>query len=141
MNTVLYGKIDYYITMENKEVISFEISNSTKSYVAAVSVCMWGRGQVCENINPLPFCFLTSLPRHAEKGGDGGEIPIHTRQKPMAKLHNGIFFKVKKNSHDVRSIIRAIFRSVGLFLQGENQYTPLLNVLKLLLIASDKDTR
>lgn len=40
MYTVLYGKIDYYITLENKEVILFKISNSTKSYVAAVSVCV-----------------------------------------------------------------------------------------------------
>lgn len=60
MYTVLYGKIDYYITMENKEVISFEISNSTKSYVAAVSACTWGRGQMRKNINPLPLSFLTS---------------------------------------------------------------------------------
>lgn len=60
MYTVLYGKIDYSITMEKKEVISFEISNSTKSYEAAVRV-MWvgGKRRVCKNVNPLPLSFLT----------------------------------------------------------------------------------
>lgn len=96
MNTVLYGKIDYYITMENKEVISFEISNSTKSYVAAVSVCMWGRGQVCENINPLPFCFLTSLPRHAEKGGDGGRFQYIQGRNQWQSYIMGFFLRLKK---------------------------------------------
>lgn len=52
MYAVLYGKIDYYITMENKEVISLERSNSTKLYVAAVSECMWGRGK-CVKISTL----------------------------------------------------------------------------------------
>ena len=63
MYAVLYGKIDYYITMKNKEVISLEISNSIKSYVAAVRVCMWRREQVCENINSLPFSFDTGKKR------------------------------------------------------------------------------
>lgn len=59
MYAVLYGEIDYYITMKNKEVISFEISDSTKSYVAAVRVCAWERERVCENINPLPLSLPT----------------------------------------------------------------------------------
>lgn len=89
MYTVLYGKIDYYITMENKEVISFEISNSTKSYMAAVSVCVWGRAQVCENINPLPFSFLTFCKKKKKN-------PMHIRQKPVAKVYNGFFLRLKK---------------------------------------------
>lgn len=58
MSTGLCGEIDYYITLKNKEVISSEISHSTKSYVAAVRLCMWGQEGVCENINSLPFSFL-----------------------------------------------------------------------------------
>lgn len=58
MSTGLCGEIDYYITMKNKEVISSEISDSTKSYVAAVRLCVGGRERVCENINSLPFRFL-----------------------------------------------------------------------------------
>lgn len=46
MYSVLCGKIDYPIPMENKEVISLKRSNSTKPYVAAVSVCVWGEGSV-----------------------------------------------------------------------------------------------
>lgn len=44
MYIVFYGKIDYYIIMENKEVILFEILNFIKLYVVVVSVCIWGRG-------------------------------------------------------------------------------------------------
>lgn len=57
MYTVLYGKIDYYITLENKEVILFKISNSTKSYVAAVSVCVWGRGECVKILTLSPSVF------------------------------------------------------------------------------------
>lgn len=87
MYTVLYGKIDYYITMENKEVISFKISNSTKSYMAAVSVCMWGRGECVKILTLSPSAFP-----HICKKEAGGRIPTHIRQKPMAKLHMDLFF-------------------------------------------------
>lgn len=94
MYTVLYSKIDYYITMENKEVISFKISNSTKSYVAAVSVCMWGRGE-CVKVLTSPLQFSDILAKTCRKGRkEKKKIPTHVRQKPMAKLHMD-FFKVK----------------------------------------------
>ena len=89
MYTVLYGKIDYYITMENKEVISFKISNSTKSYMAAVSVCMWGKGECVKILTLSPSAFPHICKKEA---GGGGGIPTHIRQKPMAKLHMDLFF-------------------------------------------------
>lgn len=52
--------------MENKEVISFKISNSTKSYVAAVSVRMWGRGE-CVKVLTSPLQFSDILAKTCKK--------------------------------------------------------------------------
>lgn len=88
MPTVLCGEIDYYITMKNKEVISSEISNSTKSYVAAVRLCMWGRERLCENINSLPFSFLAQKIKR-----DSNAHKAETNGKTTSWIvFNGFFF-------------------------------------------------
>ena len=93
MYTVLCGKIDYYITLENKEVILFKISNSTKSYVAAASVCVWGRGECVKILTLSPSVFRHLDKKvHKKKGGKKKKkIPMHVRQKPIVKLTSGFF--------------------------------------------------
>lgn len=66
MYTAIYGKIDYYITMESKEVISFKISDSTKSYTTAVGVRTWGRGEISS-----PSSAFLYLCKKKKKNGAG----------------------------------------------------------------------
>lgn len=97
MYTVLYGKIDYYITLENKEVILFKISNSTKSYVAAVSVCVWGRGECVKilTLSPSVFWHLDKKV-HKKKGGKKKKDSNACKAEANSKANIWIFFKVKK---------------------------------------------
>lgn len=91
MYTVLYSKIDYYITMENKEVISFKISNSTKSYVAAVSVCMWGRGE-CVKVLTSPLQFSDIFGKNVQKRKKGKKKDSNTwKAETNGKATHGFF--------------------------------------------------
>lgn len=127
--------------MEKKEVISFKISNSTKSYVAAVSGCMRGRGK-CVKISTLQFSdiFAKNVQHRRRK-----KIPTHIRQKPM-KATWCIFLKVKKfpwgRIHHTHYFPRH-FTSMGLLFHTcqKKTSTPVPNVSRRLLIASDRETR
>jgi len=92
MYTVLYGKIDYYITMENKEVISFKISNSTKSYMAAVSVCMWGRGECVKILTLSPSAF----PHICKKEAGGADSNTYKAETNGKATHGSFFLRLKK---------------------------------------------
>lgn len=108
MYTAIYGKIDYYITMESKEVISFKISDSTKSYTTAVGVRTWGRGEISSPSSAfLYLCKKKKKKWGGSKDGEGKKkVLMHLRQKPTVKLINDLFgvFKVqkKKKSHGSR---------------------------------------
>lgn len=66
MYAAIYGEIDYCITRESKEAISFKISDSTKSYTAAVGVRMWGRHN-CVKISLSLSRLLISLQKKKER--------------------------------------------------------------------------
>lgn len=124
MYTAIYGKIDYYITMEIKEVVSFKISDSTKSYTTAVGVRMWGRGEHQFSL----FSFLISLQKKKmggskDKTGKEKRVLMHLRQKPIVKLNNDLFgvFKVQNKNLMVQDNLSGCFMGVDLLLHSFKQ--------------------
>lgn len=61
---------------------------------------MWGEGQVCEKYQLSLFdIFAKKWGWSKEGGGKKTKIVMHLKQKPTAKLNNGLFgfVKVQKN--------------------------------------------
>lgn len=66
---------------------------------------MWGEGQVCEKYQLSLFdIFAKKWGWSKEGGGKKTKIVMHLKQKPTAKLNNGLFgfVKVQKKSHGTR---------------------------------------
>lgn len=109
--------------MESKEVVSFKISDSTKSYTTAVGVLMWGRGEHQFSL----FSFLISLQKKMDgskdKTGKEKKVLVHLRQKPIVKLNNDLFgvFKVQNKNPMVQDNLSGCFMSVDLLLHSFKQ--------------------
>lgn len=124
MDTAIYRKIDYYVTMESKEVVSFKISDSTKSYTAAVGVRTWGRGKHRFSL----FSFLISLQKKGgasrdKTGKKEKKVLVHLRQKPIVKLNNDLFgvFKVQNKNPMVQDNLSGCFMGVDPLLHSFKQ--------------------